>query len=123
MKRMTVLVQDEVDINRFLQTLIEKLLSVSKHVGDVLSLKYSLVKNGDRLKEKLDRLKNDHRTDPILNLQLSTWLEDAEQNNLYSIAASKDKEMDHAAMVASVQTRNEKDQKGDSNMGNVTADS
>ena len=104
MKTMTVLVQDDVDINRFLQTLIGKLLSVSKGVGAVLSLKHSLVKNGDR--------RNCRHGLRIRSKTIFT-----------QIAATKDKETDHAAMVASVQTPNEKDQKGDSNMGNVTADS
>jgi hypothetical protein len=113
MKTITVTVQvrDDVEIDSFLQTLIDK-FGDSK-VIHILSLKDSLVKDGDRCEKlgKLGRLKQGFRTDTNINHQLSKWLEDAEQKqSLLIISSSDETEKEAIAIAAAVQAPNDKDQ-------------
>jgi len=114
-----VQVRDDADIDNFLQALIDHLSSSG--VDQVLRLATPPIEM-DRagvtellVKEELERLKGEYRNDPQTNVNVSNWLNEAEDVHCYPLTDSKD-ETDNEAIAEATQAPSATDKQGDYHM-------
>lgn len=109
MKTITIEVRDNADLDEFLKALLNN--SSDLKVDPIFSLEHSLVKDGDRCNQ-LRLVKEKYQSDTSINLKLSNWLDEAEEDGHYPLASSKD-EPDKEAIADARQAPKDTDNQGD----------